>query len=195
MTSTKLCTVANCGKVRAARGMCQMHYRRVMVHGDSGVNLNAPQDVSKRFFAKVEKTSSCWLWFGASDKHGYGRFLTGSRADGTRKLTLSHRHSWEAVNGAIPDGLNVLHRCDVPACVNPDHLFLGSQKDNVDDMVAKSRHSHGEANGRSILKEETVRQIKLSLKAGETNKSLSARHNVSHSLISMIESGKRWSHV
>jgi hypothetical protein len=80
--------------------------------------------------------SGCWIWLGAIDGAGYGH-----KGDGRRGRTIgAHRWAWKIVNGPIPRGMSVCHRCDVPLCVNPDHLFLGSQKDNLQDMRTKGRH-------------------------------------------------------
>ncbi len=82
-----------------------------------------------------EPNSGCLLWEGAVQRHGYGHIRRGGRY-----LSL-HRVVWEETHGAIPDGLHVLHRCDVPACVNVAHLFLGTHTDNMRDIVAKGRHT------------------------------------------------------
>ena len=82
----------------------------------------------------AEPNTGCWLWLGATDKGGYGR-VWGS----DRRSVLAHRRSWELRRGAIARGVLCLHRCDTPACVNPEHLFLGSYRDNTRDMVAKGR--------------------------------------------------------
>lgn len=91
--------------------------------------------LADRFWPRVDTSGgpdACWEWTRGRDPHGYGRFATPNS-------DLAHRASWELHNGPIPAGLNVLHHCDNPPCVNPRHLFLGTQKDNVDDMVAKGR--------------------------------------------------------
>jgi hypothetical protein len=88
----------------------------------------------ERFMRKVVKGDGCWLWTGAPAQWGYGQFGMAN------KHWLAHRVSWFFHNGPIPDGMFVCHRCDVPLCVNPDHLFLGTHQDNMDDMRAKRRH-------------------------------------------------------
>jgi hypothetical protein len=89
--------------------------------------------IEERFWRKVNKTETCWLWVGASDGGGYGMI----GLDG--KMAKAHRLSWIMSNGPIPEGQWVLHHCDTPACVRPDHLFLGDRQANMDDMVAKGR--------------------------------------------------------
>lgn len=92
-------------------------------------------DIVDRFFKHVDKTDACWLWIGAKSR-GYGYF----RVFG--KSVRAHHFSWETRYGKIPEKLCVLHKCDVPACVNPDHLFLGTQIDNIRDRDQKGRSGH-----------------------------------------------------
>jgi HNH endonuclease len=96
----------------------------------------APRPLAERFWAQVlpEPNSGCWVWTGATHRGGYGAF---SRR---RSVSVSaHRMAWVLHHGAIPDGLDVLHRCDVPACVNPAHLWLGTHDDNMRDCATKGR--------------------------------------------------------
>jgi HNH endonuclease len=90
--------------------------------------------VEERFWAKVEKTEGCWLWMGYRNKKGYGMFKMPDR------VQLAHRAAWMLTNGPIPDGLDVLHKCDNPPCVRPTMLFLGTNADNQQDSVRKGRH-------------------------------------------------------
>lgn len=99
--------------------------------------------LAERFWNNVRKTEGCWLWLGKPLSNGYGQFAFGGRnrmTGGKIKRDLAHRMSWRLTYGEISAGLNVLHKCDVPTCVNPVHLFLGTQLDNVKDMTAKGRH-------------------------------------------------------
>src|SRR5678816_2871477 len=98
-----------------------------------------PKPLSERFWSKVDQSGDCWIWTAHHLSSGYGLIGTGSMRDGTRRGSLAHRVSWELAYGTIPDGLFVCHRCDNPSCVRPDHLFLGTCKDNAADSVAKGR--------------------------------------------------------
>lgn len=95
---------------------------------------NSQAGRERRFWSHVQKSDGCWLWTGARDDKGYG---IGS---GSSEHEWAHRYSFALAFGPIPGELSVLHRCDNPPCVRPDHLFLGTQKDNVIDMTRKGRH-------------------------------------------------------
>lgn len=93
--------------------------------------------VKKRI--KTDTNSGCWIWYGAKRNTGYGFIEINWRP---RKRKLAHRHVYELFNGPIPRGLFVLHKCDIPLCVNPEHLFLGTQKDNMVDCSKKDRFNN-----------------------------------------------------
>src|SRR5258708_3006328 len=118
--------------------------------------------VEVRFWAKVFKTPTCWLWTGEIQPHGYGLLHKSGRRH--RSPYRAHRLSWELAYGPIPDDLCVLHRCDVRACVRPDHLFLGSRADNQADMREKHRGRNGGLTGashpRAKLTDQQVREIR-----------------------------------
>lgn len=104
--------------------------------------------VSERFWSRVDKAGAndCWLWTGGTvGRIGYGAFSIDNRS------TSTHRVAWELTYGPIPDGYHVLHRCDVRLCVNPDHLFLGTNADNMADRNAKGRCAHGPSHSAAIL--------------------------------------------
>jgi hypothetical protein len=98
----------------------------------------------ERMRTKIQKSpSGCWIWTGAFNSNGYGHIFTGSDGRAT-KTQLAHRLIYEMKYGAIPEGMNVCHKCDVPACCNPDHLFVGTQADNLRDMRNKGRNPTSE---------------------------------------------------
>ena len=90
-------------------------------------------------YVMPEPNTGCWLWCGGTSGKGYGTLGVGSMVDGTRAHAYAHRLSYEFYIGPIPDGLDVLHRCDTPPCVNPAHLFLGTHSDNALDAIAKGK--------------------------------------------------------
>ena len=92
--------------------------------------------IKDRFLAMVKKTKGCWIWTGFKNPKGYGNIQKGRR--GGRPL-MAHRVAWEIYFGEIPEGMQVLHKCDNPSCVRPGHLFIGTAQDNTDDMINKGR--------------------------------------------------------
>jgi len=134
----------------------------------------------------------CIEWDGAKNKGGYGRRFP---MNGTPELV--HRAAWEIVNGPIPSGLCVLHRCDNRACFNVDHLFLGTQEDNMADMKAKGRrlgkraHEH-EEHPMSKLSAADAAEVRVAFVLGVQQKALASLYNVSISTISLVVNGGVW---
>jgi hypothetical protein len=134
----------------------------------------------------------CWEWTGHKVQGGYGQFDAGSRT-----MLLAHRASWQLENGPIPEGMNVLHRCDNPACVRPAHLFVGSAKDNMQDMLSKGRDRipFGSEHGSAKLTEDSVRRIRLERSGGRRLADLAAEFGVAECTISEIARRRTWKHV
>ena len=163
----------------------------------------------KRFWEKVKKTDGCWTWMGAKDRKGYGKFsIGGSRnADGSRRNSMvsAHRVSYELNVGAIPSGQGfhgtcVLHRCDNPSCVRPDHLFRGTNLENVRDMDTKGRRvvstAVGGAHANAVLDENAVREIvRRHRYDGVSQAALAEEYGVAHSTINHIFTGRLWAHL
>lgn len=128
--------------------------------------------------------AGCHVWIGARDPRGYGRVRYGGKA------CLAHRVSWECVNGPVPAGLCVLHKCDTPACINPDHLSLGTHQENMADRDRKGRgnQARGETHYRAKLTDDQVRLIRASV---EPASSLARRYGVSCQHVNFIKTGKR----
>ena len=146
-----------------------------------------------RFFQFVgnKKPNGCILWTGSTSR-GYGHFSVGSRR------VKAHRFAFELVHGQIEPGLKVLHNCpegDNPTCINPSHLFLGTQKANVQDMMAKGRgpDRKGEAHGKAKLTDNDVRQIRQ--REGRSLASLAEEFGVSKSTVAFILKRQTWNHV
>lgn len=162
-----------------------------------------PRPLADRFWAKVNKEgpvhpvlgTKCWVWTGATTPGGYGKLRVGSQSDGSRRVEVTSRASWEIHFGPIPEGTSVLHCCDVRLCVRPDHLFLGDQLDNVQDMISKGRHIHGARQHAARFSDSVVREILEMLGRGYSQNEVAAQYGTSQSHISQIHLGKIWAHV
>lgn len=118
--------------------------------------------VAERFWEKADRSGDCWIWMASLDSGGYGHFWYGGR------LVQAHRVSWILANGPIPSGKQLNHRCHDRRCVRPDHLYLGTQSENIHDTegAARGRHPRGEANGRARLTAEQVRALRVAYRPG-----------------------------
>jgi len=141
-------------------------------------------------FRLVDNSTGCWLFSGYKNDKGYG--MIGVTAGRPR---LVHRVSYEMFVGQIPTHPEVCHSCDVRGCFNPEHLYLGTHQDNMDDCAAKDRFAKGNAIALAKLDEPAVRSIKARLASGESQKSLATAYRVHHSSISGIKRGVTWKHV
>lgn len=130
-----------------------------------------------------EPNSGCWLWTSAWEKFGYGQATNNARA---------HRLSWELHFGPIPDGMRVCHKCDTRPCVNPQHLFLGSDLDNVRDKVTKGRHCYGTRNGKSKLTADLAVLICTDKRPA---KAMAIELGVCQALIYHVRNGRIWGHA
>ena len=142
-----------------------------------------------RLWAKVNKGESeggCWLWT-AGKRDGYGRFSVEGR------VLSAHRFARELLVGPIPEGLCCLHKCDTPACVNPDHLFLGTREDNMADRAAKGRGARGENHGRAKLTEAQVLEIRTVYALGSIcQRQIGWWYGVAQATIADVLRGDTW---
>lgn len=172
--------------------------------------IQKKENIVETFWAKVNKTESCWLWTGSliTNSKGmcYGEFKLGKLLGGdkgSRARVRAHRFSWELVHGPVPEEMCVLHNCpggDNPLCVNPTHLFLGTRTENMLDMHAKGRyvegpHPFGEDLPQSKLNEEKVHKIDKLTAEGWTTYQIGDLLGVSNVCINNVVRRKTWKHI
>ena len=184
-----ICSINGCESPVVGRGWCNKHWLRWRRYGDPTMGLSyGPENRLIRFWAKVDKAGpdDCWEWMAHRKFDGYGRFRVAG------EYPMAHRFSYELHVGPIPDGMCVCHSCDNPACVNPAHLWLGTNDENMTDMARKgrARPPTGENSHWAKLTEDDVRAIRADQTS--TQRELAAKYGVNRSLISMIQSRKRW---
>ncbi len=171
--------------------MCNAHHHRARDGRPlTGKIRRSGLSTRDRLLDSVEYDTNggCWLWTGTLNADGYGRLNV------ERVIHPTHRLAWREFNGSIGDK-NVLHKCDVRACINPNHLFLGTQRDNVDDMLAKGRNRRGSALPASKLSEEQIPEIRRLLREGKTSYRIGPMFGVHPSTIDAIAVGRSWAHV
>ena len=190
-----VCCIKECDLPVLALGLCNKHWRRnkkfgspaaVSMHSGSNKGLSAEE----RFAKAVRKTDGCWIWTASRDKNGYGIFkgIVGGTA-----FTRAHRFSYALHTGDMLIGMQALHSCDNPSCVNPAHLSSGTSADNMRDKINKGRQRVplGELNGHAIL---TARQVKSILKDPRPYAEIAAQYTVATSTIGSDKQRKSWKH-
>lgn len=195
------CSFPGCGGSAHARGYCVKHYAHLRKHGDP--SWTRPS-FNERFWTKVDKNGPvirpelgpCWLWTSAT-RQGYGVIHYG----GGGRVVLAHRASYFLTNESWPPiGLFLCHKCDVRACVRPDHFFLGTNKDNIADMVSKGRWAINDpkrsSTSRSVnLTEEEVRAIRSKRQGGESPNDLARDYSVTRQTIYHVATRFTWKDV
>jgi hypothetical protein len=192
-----ICIVEGCDGTARGHGYCQRHYTQWRRHGDplhQKRRYHKGMPAEERFKAYVEKglgPKACWEWTGGKISTGYGMFHPLPK-----QAILAHRYAYEQHRGPIPAGQFVLHHCDNRSCVNPRHLFCGTQQANVDDMINKGRDRKrgpvGAKNHSAKITEVIVRKIRAS---SMTAKILAKRYGVSVSLIHAVKQHRLWTHI
>ncbi len=156
------------------------------------------EDNPEKFWSKLgpKDENGCINWTGSLSELGYGMIVIW-RFKRKAKSTVAHRLSWRLQRGIIPDGLKCCHHCDNRKCVNVDHLFLGTQADNIHDMMRKNRNGQlkGSENGRSKLTENEVLEIRQLYEDGFLWKDLGPAYGVSSGLIGHIVQRRNWKHI
>jgi hypothetical protein len=144
-----------------------------------------------RFWRFVWKTETCWVWTGGYYVDGYGMFGISKGASPVR----AHRFSWELYNGISPGKLYVCHLCDNPACVRPDHLFLGTQGANLADMIAKKIMPRGQNRAWAKFTTEQISELRSAYRSGVNQYELAKRYGVEQTTVSAIIRRKTWRHI
>jgi hypothetical protein len=192
----KKCSHDGCDAGAVAHGLCNKHYLRFWATGTDSPGPRAQMPLLDGFWKYVDKQypDECWEWYGDALPSGYGRIQSGGKGS---KMCLAHRLSYTIHHGEIPDGFYVIHSCDNPGCVNPNHLSAGRPIDNTYDMIHKGRHRYGvkysEDAHNAQLTEEIVREIKRNPK--KTHAELARQFNVSTGAVRNVRLGLTWSHV
>lgn len=189
---------AHCGKAfETWRSYVAKGNGRFCSHKCAG-KAHHPGTLAERFWAKVDRSDgpdACWLWTGATTGAGYGRITLGS--PGPSPLIQATHVAWGMANGPVPDGIEVLHNCptgDNPRCVNPSHLFLGTQAVNMADKVAKDRQHKGEQIHNAKLTGEEVDDIRTLYASGTRVTDLATLFGVCHQHISDLVNRRKWTH-
>lgn len=158
----------------------------------------------ERFMRKlrIDKETGCWIWTAAANKLGYGNFHLPELSGSSRTVIKAHRAVWLIFRGPIPEGLGVCHHCDIPACCNPNHLFLGTHAENMRDAASKGRNGaqrqpeirNGERNPAAKLTPSQVDEIRdLYAAGGISQPQLARRFGVGQSQINRILLRQSWS--
>jgi hypothetical protein len=183
-----VCSIEGCERPASGRGWCAAHYYHWRRYGDP---LHAPYgSADDRFWSKVDRAHSCWIWRAACRGDGYGAFSVKGRQ------IAAHRYSYEVHHGEIPQGMVVMHTCDRPTCVNPAHLRLATNAENAADSARKARRPRGSRQHAAKLTEGQVLDLRARYAAGGVSqKELAAEYGVSHALVSNIITRRIWNHI
>lgn len=187
--SRPICSVDGCIATIKGRGLCQKHYYRWRRNGDPLTVRIIVGDDKKRILSSIKKSKAgCWVWQKTIHAGGYG--IVSLRG----KHEMAHRAAWKVLVGEIPEGMQLNHTCHNRACINPDHLYLGTQIDNMRDMQDAGRENKalGERGGMTVLTEVAVREIRKLIGEGWTNKDIARVFGVAPTTVSSIKRKRTW---
>ena len=191
-----VCCIKGCNRKSIALGLCPLHYRRNRLYGSpvaskwhSGTARH--KSTEDRFMERVRKTDGCWLWLGSKDQDGYPMFQASIR---DMKFRKGHRVSYALFRGPVTEGMMVCHTCDNPSCVNPDHLFLGTGLDNMQDKIAKgrSRVPIGEKSPHAKITEEQAQAI---LADPRPYTVIAEHYGIAAATVGSIKQRQSWRHL
>lgn len=147
----------------------------------------------------LKKENGCWDWIGSKDKHGYGQFCIKANNNPKQRFVFAHRESYKFYKSKLSDDFVVCHHCDNPSCINPDHLWAGTQTENHKDMHNKGREGHGSAKGEntpvSKLKNQNITEIRSMYENGKSQQKIADIFGVTQGTISSILRKATWKHI
>ena len=196
-----VCVLKNCDSDEFAAGLCSKHYNRFRTTGTFADGPRARRSLHDRLWSKIDQRGpgECWEWTAKERVSGYGRVGVGGRGRGS---VLAHRAVWEEINGPVPEGpgyhgMVVMHTCDNRLCCNPAHLVLGTQQENIKDMLRKKRgklppQGCGEEAGNNKFTEE---QIKAVIAAKGSYPQIAKATGVTLGMVKMVKRNKCWKHL
>ncbi len=182
-------TVCECGQPKDYRAQhckaCAWRYSLPKRWGQR----NSTERVLERFLIKVDRSGDCWIWMGRQDTDGYG--ITHAWGNQWR----AHRLAYHLYHGEVPDGMHVCHSCDNRACVNPAHLFAGTNQDNTADRNRKGRQAKGERTNHNKLTPDQVRELRQRYEQGEVVHHLARAFGIADSSAWAIVRREHWKHI
>ena len=178
----RACSENGCDRKVHARGLCKFHHKRALSKGLMSRKIKSVDNIDNNI--SHCPTTGCWLWTGPCDRNGYGYICIGS------KKIMVHRY----LAGVSDSSICVCHKCDTPACVNPDHMFFGSQVDNMRDMNAKGRHfrPRGEIHPKSKISNSLAAKAREMFSSGFTRKQISDHIHLGYRSTCLLLQGKTW---
>lgn len=186
------CKYDGCDRKAVSKGYCDKHYRRLLKHGSvdyEGLRVVDSGNEVERFHKKyVVQDNGCWIWNGGTRPNGKG-VLYGRHHLDNGKGAGAHRFSYSIEYGEIPEGMYVCHKCDTPLCVNPDHLFIGTHKENMKDMVEKNRSFKGRGEHKKSISKLTNKQAEEIRKMSSSQSEIAKIFGVSQTTIGRIKRG------